>query len=504
MSVKPRSEDYADYITNQNGDIVELVDREAFQTSNANEIELADADYFPFYDTSATAKRKTLWSNIKSVLKTYFDSLYATIASVTAKVSWADAEKSVKKNFLDPNYQINQGQVIADVTFTSDANGVVNLDGTSNAGNAIALKARTPKNDGYDFYLPIGRYTFSVNDDLNGKISPQIVTTYNGAGVVIAQTTGTSVDFEITANTNCDYKLADGSVLCAIYLRFENAKVFSNTKIYPLVTKASVKDRSWAKWIPDNTELFPRSEQNMVGVKNLLTFPYHDGTEKTQNGVTFTVNSDGSIEVDTGEGASTNVAQFYLVTTDDYFSNKLKTGKYIISDGNLKSGDCYIALYYDHNGTVVRKNTSNGDIVFDYDASGTNLIGLSLFVQAANLSFDNVVYKPMIRFASDPDDTYVPPAMTNWELTKKKWNNEPILLTSVNDLDDIKSPGLYGWGNSRPTNAPEDYCALEVFSDGTIIYQRITKVSDSVGRIYLRRFYQTWASFFKIEGTIVS
>lgn len=38
---------------------------------------LADTDEMPFYDVSATAARKTLWSNIKSVLKTYFDTLYA-------------------------------------------------------------------------------------------------------------------------------------------------------------------------------------------------------------------------------------------------------------------------------------------------------------------------------------------------------------------------------------------------------------------------------------------
>ena len=37
-----------------------------------------DADYVPFYDTSETAHRKSLWSNIKSVLKTYFDALYTT------------------------------------------------------------------------------------------------------------------------------------------------------------------------------------------------------------------------------------------------------------------------------------------------------------------------------------------------------------------------------------------------------------------------------------------
>ena len=84
MAVKPRSEDYADQITNQNGDIVDLVDKEAYQTGNTTEATLADDDKIPFYDTSASAKRNSTWSNIKAKLKTYFDTLYGSLSSVTA------------------------------------------------------------------------------------------------------------------------------------------------------------------------------------------------------------------------------------------------------------------------------------------------------------------------------------------------------------------------------------------------------------------------------------
>ena len=37
---------------------------------------IANDDAVPFYDTSAKGQRKTLWSNIKAVLKTYFDGVY--------------------------------------------------------------------------------------------------------------------------------------------------------------------------------------------------------------------------------------------------------------------------------------------------------------------------------------------------------------------------------------------------------------------------------------------
>ena len=49
---------------------------DGYAPSDAAETSLADGDYFPFQDVSANGKRKTLWSNIKSVLKTYFDTLY--------------------------------------------------------------------------------------------------------------------------------------------------------------------------------------------------------------------------------------------------------------------------------------------------------------------------------------------------------------------------------------------------------------------------------------------
>ena len=42
---------------------------------------IADANIIPLVD--GTTLKKTLWSTIKSTLKTYFDGLYATIPSVT-------------------------------------------------------------------------------------------------------------------------------------------------------------------------------------------------------------------------------------------------------------------------------------------------------------------------------------------------------------------------------------------------------------------------------------
>ena len=56
-------------------------DENAYHTTDSAGTAIADDDYFPFFDTSASGKKKSLWSNIKSVLKTYFDTLYSTVTT---------------------------------------------------------------------------------------------------------------------------------------------------------------------------------------------------------------------------------------------------------------------------------------------------------------------------------------------------------------------------------------------------------------------------------------
>ena len=83
---------------NANSGVAEILNKptipnisDCYETTDTAETTLADDDYVPFYDTSATAKRNTLWSNIKSVLKTYFDTLYNKITVSVAKTGTASS-----------------------------------------------------------------------------------------------------------------------------------------------------------------------------------------------------------------------------------------------------------------------------------------------------------------------------------------------------------------------------------------------------------------------------
>ena len=79
-----------------------------YSPSDTAETAIDDADYFPYYDSSATAKRKTLWSNIKAKLKSYFDGVYTTSIELTQ--AQYDALSSAEKHDTSKVYYITDGQ----------------------------------------------------------------------------------------------------------------------------------------------------------------------------------------------------------------------------------------------------------------------------------------------------------------------------------------------------------------------------------------------------------
>ena len=51
-----------------------------YDSTDSAETTIDDNDAFPFYDTTASGTKKTLWSNIKEKLRAYFDNIYSTFS----------------------------------------------------------------------------------------------------------------------------------------------------------------------------------------------------------------------------------------------------------------------------------------------------------------------------------------------------------------------------------------------------------------------------------------
>lgn len=210
-----------------------------------------------------------------------------------------------------------------------------------------------------------------------------------------------------------------------------NGTQLTDVIVKGMIRMASIKDDTFVPYAKTNGALtIDKAEQaevndivNVLGAKNLIPYPYFDGTSKTNNGITYTVNDDGSI---TANGTATAGSRFYLISS---VSSNMPNGNYIISDGDVgdSSSNVQVALWDDSTYTGVVYITNNGEKAFTLSDTPTRT-GTSIYVSVdSGTTVSNLTFYPMLRLASDPDDTYQPYAMTNRELTEKLQSSASVV-----------------------------------------------------------------------------
>lgn len=168
--------------------------------------------------------------------------------------------------------------------------------------------------------------------------------------------------------------------------------------------------------------------QGEYGVKNLIPYPYYDGTSKTITGITYTVNSDGSV---TANGTSTGNALFYMVFRQQ--PHNLKTGRYKISGcpsgGSIDTYYIWMGFWNGSSNTNSVYETGNGATIDVLETSENLQLVIECVVKSGS-NMDGKIFKPMLRVADDTDDTYRPYAKTNKQLTDEISGN-------ASDIDEI-------------------------------------------------------------------
>ena len=142
--------------------------------------------------------------------------------------------------------------------------------------------------------------------------------------------------------------------------------------------------------------------------RNIISYPYYNGTSYESNGVTYTVNEvDGTITVD---GKATKESDFRLISPYDTSDRKiLELGQtYTLSDGvNQPNSIGYQApVYFQFVRIDTTKNDFNYGISTNYGnmtwtASDANLLqyGIRIVVRSGD-TVDNVVLKPMLEIGA--------------------------------------------------------------------------------------------------------
>ena len=175
------------------------------------------------------------------------------------------------------------------------------------------------------------------------------------------------------------------------------------------------------------------ADNGVLGAKNLLP---NNAKSQTINGVTFTVNADGSV---TANGTATAAIDLVLC----YDLPSLYGGRYILSgcpSGGAVNKYRITAYRVD---SIDGQSGSLFDIGNGLEFTYKNTTGNVRFIIYIEngVTVSNLTFKPMLRLASDPDDTYQPYAMTNRELTEKKINTADLktVVSASSDFADFKT-----------------------------------------------------------------
>ena len=141
----------------------------AYKTDDTAETAIDDADYFPYYDTSASGKRKSLWSNIKSVLKTYFDTLYKGISVHDA---WSEVTSK-------PFSIVGSGLTVTSDTVAADVQSVT--VGTTGTASASAVSYQRIGVNG-SYYEVLG--TKYMEQTVTTSTSQDVTATFTNAAIL--------------------------------------------------------------------------------------------------------------------------------------------------------------------------------------------------------------------------------------------------------------------------------------------------------------------------------
>lgn len=167
------------------------------------------------------------------------------------------------------------------------------------------------------------------------------------------------------------------------------------------------------------------SMNNSLGAKNLLPYPYYE-TSKASGGLTYTDGGDGRVAI-SGTASSIGAFTFALLDTKVLEPDT----EYIMNYNGAKgSGSTFYLCLTEHtsDNRSIYHITFGGGIKFKTDQY---LQKVTVDFQISNGAFIDTTIAPMIRLATDPNDTWAPFAKTNKELTDDVASINDALLKSV-------------------------------------------------------------------------
>ena len=362
------------------------------------------------------------------------------------------------------------------LTFVDNSDGSFSVSGTAN--NTDNRGRATIVLDKGDYILSGVADGGSSKYELHLKIGSTDISNYGGDTPFTIPSDGTECIYEFIYRS--------GAVI--------------NTTVYPMIRDANILDPTFEPYF--GSTAFPRSEQSVLGAKN---FVIPDGESKTNNGVTFTVNSDGTVDVSTESGGAT------ADTTLPFHANLQNGIRYKMTGCPANGAWNKYVMYIDGKSVGHIGDMSDLGSGAEFTITETKKVGVTLFIPNGSIITTPINFSPMIRLATDSDDTYAPYAMTNKELTGKGLYKKGFPPANT-DLDTLMDNGIYHLAGIYTHASTQDgnmYGVLTVekgFDESyAYIVQTFTRLSSDTVYVY-KRFYasSTWSKWNSFTGTVLS
>lgn len=317
-----------------------------------------------------------------------------------------------------------------DLTATDKKDGTISMSGTPSANfwYAVADKIKLPK----------GKYILSGCPSGGGSAKYYIIfRKHSDSSDRSAVDYGSGASFEITDDT-VDYTILVGVI---------KGNSVTDLIFSPMIRQAEVTDGTFEPYVGCIPSPNPDYPQDIVSVgeggtlevksegKNLLPYPYYDGTSKTVDGVTTTIDENGWAHI---KGTpSTGIDCFNFTFRDIEFQAGTYTISGVPKGASAETYRAWLGLYKAGTTISIKKSQVYDEpITFTVDEPFT-----MIFRATANAGATiDVIYKPMLRRAEVTDDTY--------ELYKSSSVSIPLAepLRSIGNVKDEIAcvDGVYG------------------------------------------------------------
>lgn len=358
-----------------------------------------------------------------------FEAFHKSVEEVVEQI-YEDNGILGAKNLLSYPYS-ETSKTVNDITFTDNGDGSINLVGTSTGTAEFGIKFASAN------YRPIANdYKISIAGLVNG-VQAQIEA-INGTTFVktLAQITATESEKEISIDYN-------GYDKVKIIIQVLNGTEISTAiTIKPMIRLASDPDSTYRPYAMTNRELTDSlnsklsfTDNNILGVKNLLN---NTATSTIISDVSFNIGTDGSVTVN---GTASAEIKFALGDFNYNDENLILSGS---EDGSNSTYSLNVAYINSGGAYISEQDEQDGELKLTVPSTATKMRVRIFIRNGATLS--NVKFYPMLRLASDSDNTYKPFAMTNKQLTDSiaPMSSEISDLSNrlANKVDKVDGKGL--------------------------------------------------------------